>query len=249
MPVLEEFQSAFLASIRGQQSQISFGPSKIPSDQTWQIYRRNYRETHVAALGDTYSTVRSLVGDSYFRQLAIAYVKIADSHSGDLNDYGAGFADFLAQPPGNNALPYLPDMARVDWAWFQALRFAHGPGNWLAKLLGSPPEHWPLAKATPACCLLRSDFPIHRIWELAAKGGETVNLDQGGESMLISRPSHVEVSLLSAAEAAFLACWLNGSTLETGLEAALAVDGQFDIASHLTRLAALGAIHSIESES
>ena len=37
------------------------------------------------------------------------------SRSGDLNDYGEDFADFLADYPHARELSYLPDVARLEW--------------------------------------------------------------------------------------------------------------------------------------
>lgn len=251
--MLEALQHGFLDTLRGSAPRLPLGPSKIAAEQTWAIYRRNYLEGHIAALADTYGTVLKLVGADYFSQLARRYAAQAESRSGDLNDYGAGFADFLAEllptAPGGDALPYLPDLARFDWAWFEVLRAPHRPVDWLFELLGLPAARWPQAKALAAGHCLCSAYPIYRIWRLTEGDEAAVELNSGGEALLIARPGPVRVSLLNAAEAAFVSRWFSGDSLETALEAALVADGDFDLPTHLTKLAALGAVRAIESES
>lgn len=243
-------QRDFLAAVRGAVPGIALGAlgkSLIPPELTWQIYRNNYLEGHVAALEDTFSTVRTIVGKEFFRVLAKQFVGNADSSSGDLNEYGRDFPAFLAGSQSNETLPYLADIARLDWTWLELLRAPYQAGDWLAHLLALSPAAWSEATARPAGIVIASPYPVYSIFKLSAEGGQTVSLDLGGQAVLISRTAHVEVTLLNDAAAAFVASWFNGSTLGLAMEAGLLVDKQFDVASLLPQLAAAGAIHSIES--
>ncbi|HSS29308.1 MAG TPA: DNA-binding domain-containing protein, partial [Usitatibacter sp.] len=80
------------------------------------IYRRNLFANLGNALAATYPVVQRLVGDAFFREAARQYVLAHPSHSGDLNDYGASFAGFLARYPHAATLAYLADVARLEWA-------------------------------------------------------------------------------------------------------------------------------------
>ncbi len=248
--MLESMQRHFLETVRHERPAMLLGISKISSDQTWAIYRRNYIEGHVAALADTYGTVRELVGSDYFGQLARRYVAQSESLTGDLNDYGGDFADFLATilatAPGGAALPYLPDMARLDWQWFAQLRAQQGAADWLGKLLALPPMDWQDVKVAPAGRFLRSEFPIYQIWRLAQGNAGEVDLSADGEAVLITRPSAVVVTLLSKAQAVFIEHWFSGATLGIALAAAVEADEGFDLSTILTMLAALGAVQTIK---
>jgi hypothetical protein len=91
------------------------------------IYRANAAAAIAKALAAAYPVVRRVVGDEFFDGLARAFRCGTPSTSGDLGDYGAGFADFLAAFPPARALPYLCDLARLEWAAHRAYGAADAP--------------------------------------------------------------------------------------------------------------------------
>jgi len=225
MRPLEQLQKDFMVMLAGSSS-MALGPSRVSAEQSQAIYRRNYRENHVQALADTYEHVATLVGMDYFHQLARRYLAIHPSRSGDLNDYGEHFADFLQellpQAPGGEAIPYLPDMARLDWAWLRALRAPNGNTVALTTLASWPLEQQGEARMRlqPACTLLRSSYPLHALWRLASGEDLTVNLGMGGETVLVSRPGgQVQLHSLESATAFLIQHWMQGNTLAVSLAA------------------------------
>ena len=76
----------------------------------------------------TYRVVRELVGAPFFDAAVDAFVRAHPSTGGDLNVYGGEFADFLAAYPHARDLPYLPDVARLEWALDEAHRAADAGG-------------------------------------------------------------------------------------------------------------------------
>lgn len=249
MPTLFELQSSFFDGLRGLESAISFKKGPIDPRDTWEIYRTNYLETHVAALADTYSTVLHLVGEEYFRQIACSYVRKFRSDSGDLNDYGAHFADHIAsilpRLPKGETLPYLSDIAALDWAWFEVLRSPKATNDWLAKLSASNPELWEHTKATPACRWMKSEFPIYQIWQLSQGKSDTIQLSQA-ESILITRTDRVRLTKLNEAEIYFITSWFSGKGLGAAFEDAQSVDQEFNLLNMIQLLAAHNAIQTIE---
>lgn len=248
--MLESMQKHFFEALRQERPDPMLGASNILPEQSWAIYRRNYRDGHVAALADTYNTVRDLVGIDYFNQLARRYVTNSESRSGDLNDYGIDFPEFLdanlSKLPGGTTLPYLPDIARLDWCWFSQLRSSSSVSDWLAELLNLPQNGWQEVVIVPAAQLLRSEFPIHEIWHLSQGVVETVNLNKRGETVLIARASAVTVTLLNEAQAAFVERWFAGEPLSFALAAALDIDDEFDFLAVMTMLAAQDAVQAIK---
>ena len=93
------------------------------------IYRntvcRNYRN----ALGATFAVVKQLVGAPFFNAAVDAYALAVPSTGGDLNVYGSDFPDFLASYPHARGLPYLADVARLEWAVDAAGRAADAAGS------------------------------------------------------------------------------------------------------------------------
>src|SRR5215475_6693955 len=85
-----------------------------PAAERMDIYRRAIFANYRKALAATYPTVQRIVGDAIFSAAVDAYVRAHPSASGDLNDYGDTFAEFLAQLRPVAELPYVPDIARLE---------------------------------------------------------------------------------------------------------------------------------------
>ncbi len=96
-----------------------------------------YRNTVFASLHATlcahYPSVATLVGDGCMQALAHDYITAHPPIAPCMAEYGAHFAAMIATHPSLADLPYLPDMARLDWALVLCSRAApwddddHGP--------------------------------------------------------------------------------------------------------------------------
>ena len=132
------------------------------------IYRRAVFANYRNALGATYPVVKKLVGEPFFHAAVDAFVLAHPSVSGDLNVYGGEFGAFLAGYGPAAALPYLPDVARLEWAMDEASRAADddaSPDAVLAAFAAVTPERLPALRletrgSVPAGRLEISD-PAH----------------------------------------------------------------------------------------
>src|SRR5258708_2939398 len=88
------------------------------------VYRRNVQSNLHDALAAAYPAVRRLVGEGFFREAARRYSREHPSRSADLHEYGAQLARFLASYPHASTLPYLADVARLEWACHECLHAA-----------------------------------------------------------------------------------------------------------------------------
>ena len=104
MRSLLEWQSGFAASLLGR------GGAPGVS-----VYRSNAFGNWAQALAGAYPIARKVVGADFFEGLAREYARAYPSASGDLNEYGAHLAEFVAAFPHTQDLPYLPDVARMEW--------------------------------------------------------------------------------------------------------------------------------------
>lgn len=249
---LEQLQQQFLAMLTGD-TMVTLGLSRISAPQSRRIYQRNYRETHIQALAETFVHVATLVGTDYFRQLAHRYVTANPSFSGDLNDYGADFPAFLEQllphAPAGEGLSYLPDIARLDWACFHALRAPCGNPHALSELTGWTELQQGNARMQlhPACTLIVSPYPLHRLWKLATGDAQTVDVDAGSEAVLVSRPGlEVQVSLLDTATACLIQQWQR-QPLAASLQIVASRHPGTDFIRLLPTLAPLGAVGALWS--
>ncbi|HZP92529.1 MAG TPA: DNA-binding domain-containing protein [Burkholderiales bacterium] len=216
------------------------------------IYRGNVHANAGKALRAAYPVVAALVGEEFFQGLARAYSEAIVSRSGDLNEYGAEFTRFLADFPHTQDLPYLPDVARLEWAVHLAHYAADREPLNPARLAGFAQEHQPALRFRlhPACVLLTSRWPIARIWEVHQAdhtGAFDVDMDCGMERALVFRPGfRVRVRSLGPAEHVFLSALARRQTLADALQAALAVEAAFGLQETLIRLIGESVIVEVE---
>jgi hypothetical protein len=203
------------------------------------IYRGNVRANAAKAIAAAYPVIEKIVGGEFFSGLASEYQSRFASVNGDLNEYGEAFAGFLADFPPAKEIPYLADVARLEWLVHLA-HYAADPAPFdPARLASMPPEQQLQLRPRlhPACHVLHSVHPTARLWEVHqdAFGGEfEVDFSQGPAHTLVFRPRYrVEVVRIGQAEAAFLAAALAGGTLETALAAAQSHSASFDLGRSL----------------
>lgn len=241
---LREIQEAFAAAIlddpdTGFSALLADGP--YPSARLLQVYRNNVCTSLTGALRAVYPVVAQLVGTGFFAYAADSYLRRHPSRSGNLHDFGREFAEFLAAFPAALKLAYLPQVARLEWAWHCAF---HGA------------DHAPLAPATlsavpvdlhasivfllhPTARLVASDYPILRLWQIHQPnytGDPQVDLTAGGERLLVIRPhTLVQIVPLGRGEYTLLQSLTRGATLGEACDAALCAEAEFDLAGTLQK--------------
>lgn len=83
--------------------------------QRYAIYRNNVVASLIQALADTFPVCRELVGADFFHAMAHAYVARRLPRSPVLARYGGAFAAFVAAHAPAASVPYLADMARLEY--------------------------------------------------------------------------------------------------------------------------------------
>ena len=92
-----------------------------------QIHQHHHRLSLARELAATYPVVARLVGERCFAGLAREFILLSPPASPCLFDYGCGFARYLAAVPILMEVPYLPDVARLEWAMNLARHAADTP--------------------------------------------------------------------------------------------------------------------------
>ena len=209
-------------------------------DRRVAIYRANMVASADKALSAAYPVIRQVVGDEFFHGLAREYQRGTPSTSGDLNEFGAAFAEFAATFEHTRSLPYLPDLARLEWAAHRAYGAADAP-EWNAAALGAvEPERQAEIRFrwSPGLAVVASGHPIVRIWTIHQPGyaGEFSVAWDLPDTALVARDGFaVTVSACSAGDAAFLGASLAGAPLGDAAAAALERHPEFDLAALLGR--------------
>lgn len=216
-------------------------------DKRFAVYRNNVYVSLVEAIGATYGVVARLVGEPFFRAMARAYVAAELPRSPVLLEYGAGFPDFIAAFEPAASLPYLADVARLEWAWHEAYHAADAePLGAAAFAALDPPRLGELrVRLHPALHLLRSPWPVFSIWRTNRFDPEVVPLppDAGPEAVAVTRPRlEVLAAPLAIGIYPFLAELARGAALGQAVAAALRQSPDFDLVAALNWLFACGAI-------
>ena len=242
MPRLPELQASFAAGIFGKNpgAIAAIAPGRFAPDQHLQIYRNNVFESLTGALKAIYPVIERLVGDGFFRFAADSYIRQHPPHSGNLHDFGFHYANFLAGFTPAAGLPYLPDVARLEWAWHEAFHAADAVPFDARGLAEVPVEQQGNLRfvLNPSARLLDSVYPLLNIWranqDQAAE--EIVDLTQAGTPLLVIRRGlRVEIEILTPGEYALLCALKQDENLEAACDAAFAVESRFDLATALQR--------------
>jgi hypothetical protein len=254
MLALRDLQSAFADLLAGRDRddlRAVVQGDRIPAAARLAIYRHHLSHSLTSALAATFPTVESLVGADFFVLLAGDFVGRSLPTQPVLSEYGAGLPTFLADYAPASGLPYLADVARLDWALNVAFHAAPSRRLTVEDLSAVAAERLPSHGVTlPAgACLIDSLFPIDRIWQVSQPGVDeaTVDLEAGPCRLLVlpGSPGSFFVGL-SDAEADFLAALSAGQTLETAAHAVCSADPAFDLSNSFARLLHLGAFAALQ---
>ncbi|MGB9092559.1 MAG: DNA-binding domain-containing protein, partial [Gallionella sp.] len=169
MPALSEVMSGFAqAIVRGDEppAQIDAAYPHYSAAIAIEVYRNNYRGNLHDTLAGAYPVIRQLVGEDFFRYMARKFIEQYPSRSGNLHRYGAEIADFLASFEPAQGLPYLPDVAALEWACHRAYFAEDASALDLTELAQIPPDQYPdlVLRTHPSCHQVRSRYPVVAIW-------------------------------------------------------------------------------------
>jgi uncharacterized protein (UPF0276 family) len=205
--------------------------------QRFDLYRGNLTSTWNKTLAAAYPVLLALVGEEFFGGLAQAYGRAHPSDSGDLNRFGAHFAAFLRDFPHAADYPYLPDMARLEWALHRAHYAPAADGVTAQQIAALPPEQVETARLRlhPACRLLASEWAVIPLWLAHQPGGadfpEQIAVPSHG---LVTRPRwRPQVVPLAPGSHAALSVLARGGEFGAALDAAFEIDDGFDVAGNL----------------
>jgi hypothetical protein len=205
------------------------------------VYRHHVRATLTDVLASTFPVVCRLVDRRFFGWLADCFVRAHPPVGPCLFEYGADLPRFVERFPACAALPWLADVARLEWAMNVAFHAPDAATGGSQRLAVTPPEA--LATLTvefdPSVTYLESRWPIDAIWRANQPGADPtgVDVDSGSVHLEIRRcDDDVVFRALPAGSFAFRRALANHEPLAHAADAALTADSSLDLAREIRAL-------------
>ena len=136
-------------------------------------------------------------------------------------------------------LPYLPDMARLEWAVHLAHYAADAQALAPEALAALHPDQLEVRRFTlhPACALLASNWQVAALWHAHQDGEEQGmfphDMQVASWTLVCRSRWKAQVLQVDAAAHAALLALRQGQTFGAALDAAFERDPAFDLAAHL----------------
>jgi hypothetical protein len=215
------------------------------------IYRNNVHSSLATALAARFPVIERLVGEEFFLAMALVFIERHPPSSPVLSEYGAHFPAFLESFDPVVDLPYLPDVARLEWLRNIAYHAADAETVAISALANAPSTELAFTHLVlhPATGCVASDYPIVSIWRTNTHDQEVtpIGAEATGETALVTRPGlEVFVTMLPPGGAAFLAALARGADLDAAVRHATELMPSLDLPAILAALFGGGAIARIE---
>jgi hypothetical protein len=175
--LLLEFQRDFAAAIGA------------PAEGAMRVYCNTTLSGCVDALRDNFPAVTRLLGDEMFEVIAAEHARQCPPRRPVLALYGARFSDWLEMQPWVREVPYLPDVARIERMYIEALFAADEQPLGLHELQGR--DDWQALRLAlhPATRFDWLTAPARSIWfaQIDHVDGE-LQFEWQAEGILLTRP-------------------------------------------------------------
>jgi hypothetical protein len=157
MNKLYEFQREFITELLQTET--------VSSNLGMQVYQNAARVIRHNTLDKIFPCCKKIVGADYFDQLVLEFIAQHQANDSQLSQIGQHFIAFIQAHLAGNLVPYLADLAHLEWLWHQVF---HGKNNSKKKFADYSPSYnnqhiW---QQTPHAKLWRSDFALFEIWKM-----------------------------------------------------------------------------------
>lgn len=241
---LGQRQQAFAEGLLDAASPAGDGFAGVHRGQRLAMYRGHLRGAWHTTLSAAFPVLRQLLGDEFFEGLCHTFGFAQPARDADLNQFGAALPDFLASFAPAADYPYLADMARLEWALHRARFNEDAIAITAADLAALGPEALDATRFAlhPAVTLLDSPYAVASLWHAHHGGAFPPSMDVA-EQVLVARPQwQPVVESIDPARHAFYKALGENASVGAALDAAMALDEEFDIAGALHQALALGVL-------
>lgn len=219
-----------------------------------QIYQNNVIGSLTRAMQLTYPLIVILTGEGFAESVMRSFVRENPPREACLARYGEGFDRYFESYAPARDLPYLADIARLEWAMNESFYaqddsaldpsdLQNVPGGELADLT---------LNLRSSVRLVESRWPLLAIREFCLEENrdesQTLDLDQGGCKVMVHRPFlSAETESLDSPEYDFLKGVKEGRPLGEILESVLQTHPDFDFQAFLQKHLLLETFSSVRA--
>jgi hypothetical protein len=211
------------------------------------IYRRHHRESLTRHIRGRFPTVEWLVGTPRMMDVATTFVGQTPPSAPCMAEYGLAFAEHLASSSIGQDLPYLTDLALLDWHLGDVAVAIDLPAVPISDLAQVNPDSLPdlTFRLQPGLRYLQSDWPVDDLVR--------VRLSERAPEQLSFAPMPVAVEIrgargrfslsrLSPAALCFRATLAETAPLGDAMQGALDTEAAFDASAGLGSLFSEGLV-------
>ena len=210
--MLHKLQSSFLKAVYDMNSETDVLPfiqqtEDKTSAQQLAIYRSSIFGGLKKALAETYPVTKELVGEEFFNMMSGQYIKEYPCKVQDLNDYGKELPAFIKNLKQARSVPYLADVAWLEWAYNIALNSEVQFNNIheISQLTAEQQSHLKILLPNGSA-LIHSIYPVDKIWNMHSDDGDSeIELNEKDRFVIVWKDlSKVKIDILSCEQYFFL---------------------------------------------
>ena len=200
MQKLREIQEQFARHLQGLPTSPDITKqvqhNQLENRQRLQVYQNNFKLSLTNNLAAIYPVIEKLVGEQFFNYACHEFIKVNPSKQGNLHAYGIEFSEFLGDFKPAKTLKYLPDMAKLEWAYHEVFHEASAGKFDIQALQQVKEDQYPLLifSLHPATRMLASCYPLTKIWQAnQADAPEQINLQEDDYYFLVGRRANENI--------------------------------------------------------
>ncbi|WP_310795039.1 HvfC/BufC N-terminal domain-containing protein [Neotabrizicola shimadae] len=223
------------------------------AERRFAVYRNNVAYGLTRALAARFPVVERLVGAEFFGAMARVFIEAHPPRSPVLFHWGGAFPGFLERFPPVAGLPYLPEVARLEWLRGEAYHAADARPVTAGDLAAAAGSAGGLRIGLhPSLRLFRSRFSAVTIWAANQPGAEPsgpLTADRAeAAAVLRDTGDAVPVLPVTAGDLVLVETLAAGGTLMAAAAAAALAEPGHAPGTILLNLARHGAIISLRQD-
>jgi len=143
-----------------------------PGEKRLGVHAGGYFARVEEGLRDVYEAVSLLAGQEAFHALSTAFAQRHVSRDYNLSRIGQDFPEYLEKSNPLSEMPFLPELAKLEWRIALSFHAFDAPPATPAKLAEIAPGDWEKARIIfqPSIFLFSSAWPVLEIWKSAKEG-------------------------------------------------------------------------------